>query len=144
MVKQISLTNSAMPYVKKLKDNHIKLGVQIHYINEATIIDCGIHTKGSIDGSPETCSAGTECYNLDVAGTEGGSSLGTITIAGEYDGNGTTTAGTLSTTYQEIMSSDGAALNDTLTLTVLSAITALNQAATDYSDNLEVVGAGNF
>lgn len=103
-----------------------------------------IDTKGSLDDTPETCVAGTECYNLDVAGTEGGSSLGTITEAAEYDGNGTTTAGTLSTTYQEICSSDGAALDDTLTLTILSAITSLNAAATDYSDLLEVVGAGNF
>jgi len=103
-----------------------------------------INTKGAIDAAPETCVAGTECYNLDVAGTEGGSSLGTITIAGEYDGNGTTTAGTLSTTYQEICDSDGAALNDTLTLTVLTAITSLNKAATDYTAKLDVVGAGNF
>jgi methenyltetrahydromethanopterin cyclohydrolase len=49
MVEKISLTKGAMPFVKKLMDNALKYGVNISKINDATIIDCGIETKGSID-----------------------------------------------------------------------------------------------
>lgn len=129
-------TNAASGYIAWVKSTNT-------YLLSASTSD-QINTKGSIDGTPETCSAGTECYNLAVAGTKGGSSVGTITEALEYAGNGTTTAGTLGSAFQEIATSNGAALDDTLTLTVLVAITGLNKAATDYTDTLTVVGAGNF
>ncbi len=48
MFKQISLTKSALPFVKQLKENAMNLGVNVQQSNEATIIDCGINTEGSI------------------------------------------------------------------------------------------------
>ncbi|NHK31827.1 MAG: methenyltetrahydromethanopterin cyclohydrolase [Asgard group archaeon] len=49
MVENISLTKGAMPFVKKLMDNATKYGINVLKINDATIIDCGIEAKGSID-----------------------------------------------------------------------------------------------
>lgn len=103
-----------------------------------------IASTGTVNAAPETATAGTENYIVDVAGAQGGSSTGTLTIAAEYDGNGTTTGGTLATTHQQVAQSTGQALNDTLTLTAIAAISSLTQAATDYTDTWEVVGAGNF
>ena len=96
------------------------------------------------DGSVTTVSAGSEYYQVDVSGSQGGTSTGSLTISAEYDGNGTTTGGSLSTTYQQMAQSTGQALNDTLTVTVLVAISALTEAATDYTDTIQMVGAGNF
>lgn len=103
-----------------------------------------IASTGTVNGAVETALAGTENYIVDVAGAQGGSSNGSLTIGAEYDGNGTTTGGTLDTTYQQIAQSTGQALNDTLTLTAIAAISTLTQAATDYTDTWEVIGAGNF
>jgi hypothetical protein len=103
-----------------------------------------IASTGTVNGAVETATAGTENYIVDVAGAQGGSSNGSLTIGAEYDGNGTTTGGTLDTTYQQIAQSTGQALNDTLTLTAIAAISTLTQAATDYTDTWEVIGAGNF
>lgn len=88
--------------------------------------------------SPVTCSAGSECYVVDA------SVSGSGTPTGEYDGNGSTSGGVISTTYEQFASHTGPVANDALTLTVRVAISGLNKAASDYTDTWEVVGAGNF
>lgn len=95
-------------------------------------------------GSLVTCSSGTECYTVDVAATQGGSSTGSLTVATEYDGNGTTQGGVIDTNYEQIAQSTGQAANDNLTLTVIAAISPVTEAATDYTDTWQIVGAGNF
>lgn len=91
--------------------------------------------------SLETCAAGTECYVIDVA-------AGTATVPAEYDGNGTTTGGVPSATdnlYEEIATyTVGPIDSDTITITAIAAISVTTQAADDYTDTLEIVGAGNF
>lgn len=101
-------------------------------------------TGTAADGTTTTASAGTENYLVDVAAVQGSVTSGTLTEAAEFAGNGTTTGGTLSTTYQQIAQSTGIADSDTLTLTALVAISALTAAGSDYTDTWEVVGAGNF
>lgn len=103
-----------------------------------------IASTGSVNGTPETVSAGTENYVVDAATVQGGGGSGTITEAPEYAGNGTTTGGTLGITYNQIAQSTGQANSDTITLTAIVAISTLTAAATDYTDTWEVVGAGNF
>lgn len=95
-------------------------------------------------GSPVTCSAGTDCYVIDAASAAGGGSSGSVTEATEYAGNGTTSGGVISTTYEKMASSDGPAVDDTVTLTAIVAISGIAAAAADYTDTLEVIGAGNF
>lgn len=101
-------------------------------------------STGTVNGSTETVTAGTENYVVDVNVSAGTLSNGSRTISTEYDGNGTTTGGTLSTSYQEIVYSTGQADSDTITLTAIASINAVTKAATDYTDTWEVVGAGNF
>lgn len=91
-------------------------------------------------GSPVVCSAGSECYVVDAAVS------GTGTPTTEYDGNGTTSGGVIPVqpTYDEMVTATAPVNNDSITLTVIVAISPTNEAATDYTDTWQVVGAGNF
>ncbi len=95
-------------------------------------------------GSPVTTSPGTKGYVVDVSASQGVGSTGSLTIATEYDGDSTTSGGVISTTYEQIAQSTGQAASDTLTLKAIVAISAVTQAASDYTDTWEVVGAGNY
>ncbi len=105
-------------------------------------------TGGSISstntGSVVTCSAGTNCYVVDIAVTQGGGSSGTLAPTTEFDGNGTTSGGVLSVAYEEVAYSTGQADSDTVTPTAIAAISAVQESASDYTDTWDVVGAGNF
>lgn len=103
-----------------------------------------IVTTGTVNDSPDTISAGTEGYVLDVDLTTDGSGGGTVTIDPEYNGTTTSMGGTLSATYESIATANGAASSDVLTLIPRVAISGLTEAATDYTDTLTVVGAGIF
>lgn len=102
-------------------------------------------------GSPVTLVAGTKGYVVDVGITKGGSSIGTPTVATEYDGNSDATAdntstkgGVISTAYEEIASSNGPAASDSISMAVAAAISGVTKAANDYTDTLDIVGAGDF
>ncbi|MFZ1721516.1 MAG: hypothetical protein WAU07_03350, partial [Microgenomates group bacterium] len=103
-----------------------------------------IPTAGTINGSPNTLSPGTEGYVLDVDLDTDGAGGGTLTIDGEYNGGSTSAGGTLATSFNEIASADGPAGSDVVTLIPRVAISGLTEAATDYTDTLTVVAAGNF
>ena len=107
-----------------------------------------IATAGSIDNAP-TDLASTTGYVLDVdITTDHGTGTGTVTQAAnygaEYDGTNSTSGGTLSTTFQPIAAANGTTAGDVLTLTERAKITAVQAAATDYTDTLTVVAAGRF
>ncbi len=110
----------------------------------STVTGDAIGTTGTVNDSPSTLSAGTEGYVLDADLTTDGGSGGTVTIDAEYLGADTSSGGTLSTTFQEFVTADGPANGDVVTLIPRAAISGLNQAATDYSDTLTIVAAGNF
>lgn len=105
-------------------------------------------TGGSISstntGSVVTCSSGTNCYVVDIATAQGGASTGSLAPTTEFDGNGTTSGGVLSIAYEEVAYSTGQADSDTITPTVIAAISPVQEAATDYTDTWDVVAAGNF
>lgn len=94
--------------------------------------------------SPVVAAIGAKGYVVDVTGSQGGSSNGSLTIATEYDGDSTTSGGVISTAYEQIAQSTGQASGDSLTLKAIVTISAVTQAASDYTDTWEVVGAGNF
>jgi hypothetical protein len=107
-----------------------------------------IATAGSVDNSP-TDLASTTGYVLDVdITTDSGTGTGTVTQASgygaEYAGSNTTSGGTLSTTYQPIAAADGTTDGDVLTLIARAKISAVQPAASDYTDTLTVIGAGRF
>ncbi len=107
-----------------------------------------IPTAGSIDDAPTDLASATG-YVLDVnITTDSGTGTGTVTQAAgygaEYNGTNTTSGGTLSTTFQPIAASSGTTDGDVLTLIERAKISAVQAAATDYTDTLTVVAAGRF
>lgn len=107
-----------------------------------------IATAGSVDNSPTDLASSTG-YVLDVnITTDSGTGTGTVTQAAnygaEYNGTNSTSGGTLSTTFQPIAASSGTTDGDVLTLIERAKITAVQAAATDYTDTLTVVAAGRF
>lgn len=107
-----------------------------------------IATAGSVDNSP-TDLASTTGYVLDVnITTDSGTGTGTVSQASnygaEYNGTNTTSGGTLSTSFQPIAASNGTTDGDVLTLIERAKISAVQAAATDYTDTLTVVAAGRF
>ncbi len=107
-----------------------------------------IATAGSVDNTP-TDLASTTGYVLDVdITTDSGTGTGTVTQASnygaEYAGSNSTSGGTLSTSFQPIAASNGTTDGDVLTLTERAKISAVQAAATDYTDTLTVVAAGRF
>lgn len=93
-------------------------------------------------GSATSLSAGTEGYITGVTDAQVDGS-GTITL-GAYDYDTGTDGASLDGTPRIIASSDGTAEDATLTIRNQLAISALTPAATDYTDSITFVGAGNF
>ncbi len=107
-----------------------------------------IATAGTVNDTPSDLASVTG-YVLDVdITTDSGTGTGTITQAAgfgaEYAGANATSGGTLSTTFQPIAASDGTTDGDVLTLIERAKISAVQAAATDYTDTLTVVAAGRF
>ena len=110
----------------------------------------GDSISSSNTGSPVTAAIGSKGYVVDV-GVANGTGSGTPNVTSEYDGGtddtantSSTAGGVISTTYEEIANSDGPGDSDTITLEAVVTISAVTEAATDYTDTWEVVGAGNF
>jgi hypothetical protein len=99
-----------------------------------------IGTSGTINAAAETCVAGTDCYVLDVGVTSGGAA----TVAAEYDGNGSSTGGTLTTVYQPFGSSSAKTGGDYFWFWAHATMIATKAAGNDYTDTWTIVGAGNF
>jgi len=112
-------------------------------LNSAVTGD-SIGTTGALGGGPSGISAGTEGYVLDADLTTNGADGGTPSITTEYNGTTTSEGGTLSTIFQEFATANGPSGGDVVTLIPRVAISGLNQAATDYTDTLTIVAAGNF
>jgi hypothetical protein len=110
-----------------------------------------IATVGSIDGVPSTLSGGAggaEGYVLAVHSNTvaGGCTAATL---GEYDDGGNTSkGGTFSNVYQPISQctggTPGTSNGSNFVLIERAAITGATPAATDYTDTITVVAAGNF
>lgn len=107
-----------------------------------------IATAGTVDDTPSDL-ASVNGYVLDVnITTDSATGTGTVSQAAgygaEYNGANTTSGGALSTTFQPIAASSGTTDGDVLTLIERAKISAVQAAATDYTDTLTVVAAGRF
>jgi hypothetical protein len=100
-----------------------------------------ITTTGTINATPDTLSAGTEGYVLDVNETADPQTNGSIDA--EYNG-GADAGGTYSANYQPINSGTGPTSGYASSLVERAAISGTTPAATDYTDTLTVVAAGQF
>jgi hypothetical protein len=133
------VTNATNGWIAWVKDLNAGL-------NSATA-SYTIPTAGTVNGAPSSLSAGTNGYVLDVDLTTDSATAGTgtVTVAGEYNGTTTSEGGTLdNTAYQPIVTANGPTDTDVVTLIERAAISGLAKAATNYTDTLTVVGAGNF
>lgn len=133
-------TNAASGWVAWVKSANAAL-------NSAST-GASIATAGSVDNAPTDLASSTG-YVLDVnVTTDSGTGTGTVSQASnygaEYNGTNTTSGGTLSTTFQPIAASSGTTDGDVLTLIERAKISAVQAAATDYTDTLTVVAAGRF
>ena len=107
-----------------------------------------IATAGTVNDTPEDLDSVTG-YVLDVdITTDSGTGTGAVQqnpgYGDEYAGADATQGGSLSTTFQPIAEATGTTAGDVLTLTERAKITAVQAAATDYTDTLTVVAAGRF
>ncbi|MBP9697660.1 MAG: hypothetical protein KBD65_00485 [Candidatus Moranbacteria bacterium] len=107
-----------------------------------------IATAGTSNNTPSDLASLTG-YVLDVdVTTDSGTGTGTVSQASdygaEYNGTNSTSGGTLATTFQPIAAASGTTDGDVLTLIERAKISAVQAAATDYTDTLTVVAAGRF
>lgn len=114
-------------------------------ISAATHIDAALTAN---DNAPTTLGGGTTGYAVDVSFTDHAEGTGTVSQASgwgaEFNGDGTTSGGTAETTFRPVAASNGTTSGDTITFTELASISAIQKAATDYTDTLTVVAAGRF
>lgn len=96
------------------------------------------------DATPATLSAGTEGVVVDV--NLNTNTSGSLAVSAEFDGASTSAGGTPSTTFQEIATASGPAgtAGDKVDIVPRVAISAITQAADDYTQTFTVIGAGNF
>jgi hypothetical protein len=98
----------------------------------------------ALGSASHTLSTGSEDYGLGVTLTTDAGGGGTVSIDAAYDGT-STKAGVLDpTNFRPIASANGTANGDVITLTGRATISGNTPAATDYTDTLTVIGAGNF
>lgn len=107
-----------------------------------------ILTAGTVNGAPNTLTAGTEGYVLDTDLTTDAAGGCTLAIDAEYNGATTSAGGTFSNDFQPIAACTGTppatANGDVITLIERAAIAGSTPAGSDYTDTITVVGAGNF
>ncbi len=109
-----------------------------------------ISTVGWAGDVPSTLTAGTEGYALAVTKQPAVTTLcstSNLSVAPEYDtaGHAGTTGGDMTANFTEIGACTGApSAGDGLKLVEACTISATTPAATDYTDIVTVVGAGNF
>lgn len=95
-------------------------------------------------GTSATLTAGTEGYTMGITAITQGSGTGVTSATSVYDATGAAHGSGLDTTFRQIASSTGTASNAIMTLKERAAINALTPAASDYTDTITVIGAGNF
>ncbi len=98
-----------------------------------------ITSTGTYDGTPTTLAPATTGYVLKVATTGAAANP-----AAEYLSPSVDQGGTLSTTYQIAAAGTAATASDTATFTERARVSATQPPATDYTDTLTVIAAGQF
>lgn len=97
-------------------------------------------TAVDVDAAPNT-----EQYVWGVSSLTQVGGVGTPAIAAAYDASGLTNDGSgVDNSYRQVASSNGTA--DTAVVTLLSSatISGITPASSDYTDIIQVIGAGNF
>lgn len=93
----------------------------------------------------ESTAPSTEQYVWGVTGSTQAAGVGSTTLTGAYDATGGTNDGSgVDQSYRQIASGNGTTQDAVLTLKAAATISPITPAASDYSNTIQVIGAGNF
>ncbi len=98
----------------------------------------------ALGSASHTLTTNTQDYGLGVTITTDAASGGTVVLDAAYDGTSSKAGVVDPNNYRPIASANGTANGDVITLTERATIDGSVPAATDYTDTLTVIGAGNF
>ena len=98
----------------------------------------------ALGSASHTLTNNTQDYGLGVTITTDAANGGTVSVDAAYDGSSSKAGVIDPTNFRAIASSNGTANGDVITLTERATIDGSVPAATDYTDTLTVIGAGNF
>jgi hypothetical protein len=97
-------------------------------------------TAVNVDAAPNT-----EQYVWGVTATTQVGGLGTTTVPAAFDATGATNDGTgVDNTYRQVASNSGTTDTAVVTLAASATIAGITPAASDYTDIVQVIGAGQF
>lgn len=97
-------------------------------------------TAVNVDAAPST-----EQYVWGASALSQGTGAGTTTLSAAYDATGATNDGSgVDNSYRAVATSNGTAASAVVTLTASATISGITPAASDYTDIIQVIGAGNF
>ncbi|HEX8182537.1 MAG TPA: hypothetical protein VF575_02955 [Candidatus Saccharimonadales bacterium] len=89
--------------------------------------------------------ASTEQYVWGVTGMSQVAGLGTMAVSTAFDATGGTFEGTgVDNSYRQVASSSGTSDTSVVTLAAAATIAGITPAASDYTDVVQVIGAGQF
>lgn len=97
-------------------------------------------TAVNVDTTPSV-----EQYVWGVTASTQSAGVGSTTLDAAYDATGGTNDGSgVDNSFREIASGNGTAQDAVLTLVAAATISPITPAASDYTDTVQVIGAGNF
>jgi hypothetical protein len=141
--RNVTITTNAasgwIVWVKGLNSSSGKGALQ-----SATAGNYKIAGTSAAGAASHTLTNGTEDYGLATTINTDASGGGTVTLDAAYDGT-SSKAGTLDpAAFRPIASANGTANGDIITLVERATIAGQTPAASDYTDTLTVIGAGQF
>jgi hypothetical protein len=132
-------TNAKTGWVAWLRDGNASVGLHSTGVNY-TINPTTAGTAVNVDTAPNT-----EQYVWGVTASSQVEGVGATSLVTAYDATGGTNEGSgVDANYRQIASGSGTAQNAVLTLAAAATIYPITPAASDYSDTIQVIGAGNF
>ncbi len=92
----------------------------------------------------ESTAPNTEQYVWGVSALSQVGGSGTVSIATPFDATGSNDGTGVDTTYRQVASSSGTADTSVVTFVASATISGITPAASDYTDVIQVIGAGRF
>jgi hypothetical protein len=140
-------TNAASGWITWVKDANGSSGAATKgALKSAAASNFTIPTTNAValGAVSHTLTTNSQDYGLGVTITTDAAGGGTVALDPAYDGTATK-AGVLDpNNYRPVASANGTSSGDVINLTERATIDGAVPAATDYTDTLTVVGAGNF
>jgi hypothetical protein len=106
-----------------------------------------IPAAGTYDNATTSLTAANYGFGLNVSFTDSATGTGTASQAlnfGQEYADAVSSAGRLENVFHPIAASSGTTDGDTVVMTPRARVTAVQQAAADYTDTITVVAAGRF